>query len=29
MSSERASLGSATADPGAIGVSLFGYALLL
>src|SRR5215467_8066374 len=29
MSSERASLGSATADPGAIGLSLFGFALFL
>jgi len=29
MSSERASLASATADPGAIGLSLFGFALLL
>jgi GPR1/FUN34/yaaH family len=29
MSSERSSLGSATADPGAIGLSLFGFALFL
>jgi hypothetical protein len=29
MSSERASLSSATADPGAIGLSLFGFALFL
>src|SRR6266568_1317198 len=29
MSSARASLGSATADPGAIGLSLFGFALFL
>jgi len=29
MSSERASLGSATADPGAIGLSLFGFALFV
>ena len=29
MSAERASLGSATADPGAIGLSLFGFALFL
>ena len=29
MSSERASLGSAAADPGAIGLSLFGFALFL
>lgn len=29
MSSERASLGSATADPGAIGLSLFGFALFI
>ena len=29
MSTERASLGSATADPGAIGLSLFGFALFL
>ena len=29
MSSERASLGSATANPGAIGLSLFGFALFL
>jgi hypothetical protein len=29
MSSERASLSSATADPGAIGMSLFGFALFL
>src|SRR5215472_15678985 len=29
MSSERASLGSVTADPGAIGLSLFGFALFL
>jgi len=29
MSSERASLGSASADPGAIGLSLFGFALFL
>jgi phosphoglycerol transferase MdoB-like AlkP superfamily enzyme len=29
MSTERAALGSATADPGAIGLSLFGFALFL
>ena len=29
MSSERASLGSASADPGAIGLSLFGFALFV
>jgi hypothetical protein len=29
MSSERSSLGSPTADPGAIGLSLFGFALFL
>lgn len=29
MSSERASLGAVTADPGAIGLSLFGFALFL